>query len=141
MPIRFLIEKGVVFRELLGDVTFDALVKHWGEIFTNAELPDPFAIITDLRSCNLLINGKDVQRLVETIRPRMKGRRWISAAVVKSPVQFGVTRQFMTHASEFGENAVFYDFDEAVRWVRELIDDGAQIGSPKAPRLTNRLGR
>lgn len=76
--------------------------------------------LTDVRQAELGFSGEELAEAVETVAaPALRGHHWRAAIVVRSPVQFGVSRQFEVFAQQFGENGIFYDPAEARRWLLE----------------------
>lgn len=63
--------------------------------------------------------GKELSGLVaEVVIPVLKGLDWRTAIVVARPAQFGVSRQYQVFAQTFSTDQIFYDPDEALRWLR-----------------------
>lgn len=121
MPIQYRIDpdSGVIFRRLTGDVTLQDLVQHWRALLADPDVPEPLAMIVDMRECRLQVHGDEVSRLIiDVIEPNLGGRRLFSAVVVAAPVQYGITKQFMAYSQGCGVTDVFYDIDEALIWLR-----------------------
>ena len=72
----------------------------------------------DLRGANIRFTGNELSNLVSTVvTPVLNGRDWRTAIVVEEPVQFGVSRQYQVFAERFSTDAIFHDYDEALRWL------------------------
>ena len=124
MPITYEIDRdrGIVYHVFTGQVGLDELERYWRTFLAEPDLPQPLALYADLRRGSLKVNGEDVQRIVQmVIEPLLRGRRWISAAVIGSPTDYGVTKQFMVYSDQFGVTQVFYEPDEALAWIDQTV--------------------
>lgn len=135
MPITYKLEPdfGIVYHEFTGEICLSEFEQYWRTLLTDPSVPDPLVLYADLRCCSLMVHGDDVRRIVrEVIEPQLRGRRWVSAAVVASPADYGVTKQFMFYSNDCGVTEVFHDKDEAVSWLMRtasswtLSDQGNQ---------------
>ena len=120
MPIEYRIdtELRAVVRRIAGEIDRPELELHWRDMLSDPDVPEPIAILTDMREANVRLTHDEVQGMIRNIiRPALAGRKWISALVVASPLQFGQTRQFMAYTDECGWSGLFYDPDEAREWL------------------------
>ncbi len=96
------------------------LSRRWSEILTDPEVLRIGRALTDVRQAELGFSGEELAEVVDTVAaPALRGHYWRAAIVVRSPVQFGVSRQFEVFAHQFGESGIFYDPAEARRWLLE----------------------
>ena len=122
MPISYKIEpgEGIVYHEFAGEIGLSDFEGYWKTLLSDPSLPNPLLMFADLRCCSLTVHGEDVRRIVrEVIEPRLRGRRWLSAAVVAAPAEYGVTKQFMFYSNECGVTEVFHDAEEATTWLTQ----------------------
>ena len=125
MPIEYNIdpELGIVNHEFTGEIFYKDFEAYWRRFLSEPNLPEPLVMLADLRNCELRVDGEDVQRLARTvIEPLLGDRRWISAVIVASNVEYGVTKQFIVYSARFGETEVFRDAGEAIRWLVERME-------------------
>ena len=107
-----------MYHVFAGEICLSDFEQHWKTLLPDPAVPDPIVIFADLRECSLTVHGDEVRRLVrEVIEPRLRGRRWVSAAVVASPSDYGVPKQFMFYSNDCGVTEVFNDMDEAIAWM------------------------
>lgn len=101
-----------------GDVTGEEYRTH-----LRAMLRDPDALragrsLTDLRGANVLLSGAELNAIgnVEAV-PLLSGRRWKTAVVVSSPLNYGLTRQYQILSQSEDTDCVFGDPDDALAWL------------------------
>jgi len=120
MPISYTIERsaGVILEVWEGEVTAADLRRHWQVYLAD---PDVLALrqtLVDLRRADIRFSGVELSDLVSSVAvPILKGRDWRTAIVVERPVQFGVSRQYQVFARCYSSDAIFYDYDDALRWL------------------------
>ena len=122
MPIKYRIDEalGIIRHEFTGEISRSEFESYWERVLSDQSVPEPLVMMADMREWTLMINGDDVFHIVrESIAPRIGERRWIAAAVVSTPAQYGVARQFMAYSDGFGTTEIFDDPDSAIAW---LID-------------------
>jgi hypothetical protein len=109
---------GVILEVWSGDIVAADLRLHWNAVLTD---PDALALrttLSDLRSANIRFDGNELSSVISNVViPLLNGRDWRSAVVVDRPVQFGVSRQYQVFAEQFSTDSIFYDYDEALRWL------------------------
>ena len=125
MPITYRIDpdSGTVFRRFAGETTAEDFERHWKEMMSDPELPaeGPLLLVADMCECEMRLYGEDVYQLVNcVIEPLLGGRHWISAVVVRTTTQCGVTNQFMVYSERCGITQMFRDMEEAMRWLAEF---------------------
>jgi hypothetical protein len=121
MPIQYEIDRecGIVRHEFTGAITVGELESYWRDFLSENELPRPLALFADMRQCKMDVHGEDIQAIVHTvIEPLLGERRWVAAAVVGSPSEYGVTKQFMVYSERCGVTEVFLDPNEALAWLQ-----------------------
>ncbi len=122
MPCTYFIDKRrrVVLETWTGDVTAAMVKSLWKRYLADPEVMAIRRTLADLRQCNLLLTGRDLSHLVDTVAvPGVKGRDWHSAVVVGSPDQYGFSHQFHVFSSIFATNQIFHDYDRALSWILE----------------------
>lgn len=120
MPISYTIDRaaGVILEVWQGEVTAADLRRYW-----NAYLADPDVLalrrtLVDLRRADIRFSGGELSDLVSVVViPALKGRDWKTAIVVERQVQFGVSRQYHVFAQCYSRDSIFYDYDDALRWL------------------------
>jgi hypothetical protein len=120
-PISFSIdrEQGIVFEIWRGAITAAHVRRYWETLLSNADALAFRRTLADLREANLQLTGKELSGLVsEVVIPMLNGLDWRTAIVVARPAQFGVSRQYQVFAQTFSTDQIFYDPDEALRWLR-----------------------
>ena len=132
-PITYSIDQdsGIISEVWRGDVTAADLRRYWGAYLAN---PDVLALrrtLVDLRAANIRFTGAELSNLVSTVvLPALKGRDWITAIVVEQPVQFGVSRQYQVFADHYSSDSIFYDYEEALLWLRQRGHKEQGEGAP-----------
>jgi hypothetical protein len=119
-PISYSIDKslGVIREVWSGRVTAADLQRHWVAYLANPEVLEVRRTLVDLRGADIQFNGRELSKLVlNLIIPRLNGRDWTTALVVGKPVQLGVSRQYQVFAEQYSRDCIFYDRDEALRWL------------------------
>jgi hypothetical protein len=120
MPITYAVDKerNFVLVTWQGDVTAQDYRRH---LRTMLEDPDALRAgrsLTDLRQANILLSGAELQAVgAAEADPRLVGRRWKTAVVVSSPLNFGVARQYEAHSRSEESDSVFRDYDAALVWL------------------------
>lgn len=125
MPIEYRIDRGlgVVHHEFTGAISLEDFEQHWRRFLADPELPDPLFMFADMRNCRIVVHGADAQYLVQAVvNPLLGDRRWVSSVVVASPCDYGVTKQFIAYSEKFGDTEVFFDLDEATRWLAAKME-------------------
>ena len=120
MPIEYWIDEdlGIVRHEFTGEISRGEFERYWERMLSDPSIPEPLVMMADMREWTLMIDGHDVFHIVrESIAPRIGTRRWIAAAVVSNPAQYGVARQFNAYSDSFGTTGIFNDPDSAIAWL------------------------
>ena len=120
-PISFSIDRelGIIFEIWRGEITAAHVRRYWETLLSNADALTFRRTLADLREANLQLTGKELSGLVtEVVIPMLNGLDWRTAIVVARPAQFGVSRQYQVFAQTFSTDQIFYDADEALRWLR-----------------------
>jgi len=125
MPITYTVDTGqnVVFVTWQGDVTAEDYRAH-----LRTMLQDPDALragrsLTDLRQAKVLMSGAELNAIGKAeAAPRLVGRKWKTAVLVSSLLNYGLTRQYQTLSQSYsdGGDCVFRDRAAALAW---LIED------------------
>lgn len=117
-------EDGFVEVTWSGTITACDLSRRWSEILPDPEVLRIGRALTDVREADLAFSGAELAEAVRTVAvPALQGRKWRSAIVVRTPLQFGVSRQYEVFAKEFGEAGIFFDLDAARRWLLQEVAD------------------
>ncbi len=122
MPCTYFIDhrRHVVFETWTGDVTAAMVKSLWKRYLADPEVLAIRRTLADLRQCNLLLTGRDLSHLVDTVAlPGLKGLDWQTAIVVANPDQYGFSHQFHVFGSVFNTNQIFHDYDRALSWILE----------------------
>lgn len=76
--------------------------------------------MVDMRKANILFTGDEFSKLIKRVAiPGLAGKDWKSAIIVERPHQYGVCRQFQVFAECYSKNAIFYEYDSALQWLRQ----------------------
>ena len=76
--------------------------------------------LVDMRKANILFTDHEFNNLIRSVAiPGLAGKDWKSAIIVERPVQYGVCRQFQVFAECYSKNAIFYEYDLALQWLRQ----------------------
>lgn len=119
-PISYRVDQtlGLVVSHWNGEVTVADVERFWAQVLSD---PDVLALrrhLADIRAATLHFTGEELRQLIwRRVAPALRGQHWTSAIVVAQPEQFGVSRQFQVFAEVWDEAQIFYDLDEAMRWV------------------------
>jgi hypothetical protein len=120
MPLTYSIDdtRQIVLEVWTGDVTARMVGSLWKKYLADPRVMAIRRTLADLRECNLLLTGQDLSKLVETVAvPGLKGRDWHTAILVARPDQYGFSRQFHVFSHIYNKNQIFYEWDEALRWI------------------------
>jgi hypothetical protein len=122
MPITYSIDAdlGVIFEAWQGDVTAADLRRYWQAYLADPRVMALRRTLVDLREARILFTGPEFFDLVaDVVKPALGGRRWTTAIVVARAVQFGVSKQYQAFAETYSRDAIFEDYDAALRWLGE----------------------
>jgi hypothetical protein len=107
----------LILEEWRGDVTAEQLGGHWRAFVSNPRVMACRRTIVDITDANVLLVGNDFRNLIESIvTPALKGRKWVTAIVVRSDVQYGISRQYGAYAL-YSEDQIFRSVAEALAWI------------------------
>jgi hypothetical protein len=129
VPISYCIDGdlGVIVETWEGDVTAADLRGYWAGYLADPEVMALRKTLVDLRRARILFSGPELSDLVwEVVKPALRGLGWTTAIVVAPTraVQFGVSRQYQVFAQAYSRDAIFEDYDEALRWLTREIHGG-----------------
>lgn len=83
--------------------------------------PEAWALgrsLTDMRAADLDLHPADINdTLLGSIAPHFGQRKWRMALLVKTPLQFGICRQFLALTSSNFAGEVFYEEAAALTWL------------------------
>ena len=122
MPITYSIdtELGAILEAWQGDVTAADLRRYWEAYLADPRVMALRRTLVDLRQARILFSGAELSDLVwDVVKPVLGGRRWTTAIVVARAVQFGVSKQYQALAEAYSRDAIFEDYDEALRWLAQ----------------------
>jgi hypothetical protein len=120
MPIEYTIdrEKKLIFETWTGEVRAADLGEYWKRYLADAEVMAIRRTVVDLRRAVIRFSGLDFSHFIATIvLPALKGRKWVTAIVVETPAQFGVSRQYHVFADRYSKDAIFPSVAEAETWI------------------------
>ncbi len=120
MPISYSVDRShrLVLVSWTGDVTARDVRTHWKKMLADPEALSIARSLADLRSCNLLVTGRELWSLVdEVVTPRLEGRLWKTALVIARSEQYGVSRQYQVFAERYSTDEIFEDYDKALEWI------------------------
>jgi len=120
MPIDYVARPDEGFVEVVwsGTITAHDLRMSWSKILSDPAVLRIGQALTDIRDATLDFSGAELAQVVLTVAvPALNGRAWRSAIIVHDPVQFGVSRQYEAFSAQFGEDAIFFERDEARDWL------------------------
>jgi hypothetical protein len=122
MPITYSIdtELGVILEAWQGDVTAADLRRYWEAYLADPRVMALRRTLVDLRQAHILFRGAELSNLVrDVVKPALGGKGWTTAIVVAQAVQFGVSKQYQVFAQAYSRDAIFEDYDEALRWLAQ----------------------
>lgn len=122
MPISYSIdEKNAIIHEIwTGDITITDLNMYLEEILKNENALFFRKTLVDMRESTINFTGEELDESINTIiLPRLAGRDWKTAIIVAKAVHFGVSRQYHVFAEHYSKDSIFFDPDEAFRWLME----------------------
>jgi len=132
MPIHYVVRPQDEFVNVIwsGTITADDLRQSWSTILADPEVLRIGRTLTDLRDADLDFSGDELAQVVQDVAlPVLTGRDWRAAILVRSPVQFGVSRQYQVFADAIGEDAVFFDPVAARDWLLQGPDESPVTAS------------
>jgi hypothetical protein len=118
-PISYVVDEGLdlILEEWRGDVTAELLGGHWRAFVANPRVLACRRTVVDITDANVLLVGQDFRNLIDSIvTPALKGRKWVTAIVVRSDVQYGISRQYGAYAL-YSEDQIFRSVAEALAWI------------------------
>ena len=121
-PISYSIDRslGIIFEVWRGDVTAADLGSYWKAYLANPEVLELRRTLVDMREATICFTGGEMLELVSNlVIPLLRGRDWKTAIVVQKPDQFGVSRQYHFFAEQYSTDSIFFESDEALRWLQE----------------------
>ncbi|HTQ99020.1 MAG TPA: hypothetical protein VMH83_03480 [Candidatus Acidoferrum sp.] len=126
MPIQYRIDhdEGLIYTTWEGDVHAEDLWNHWQTYLRDPVVMTLRRSLVDVRGANILFKGDELSDLIKTlVTPTLKGKDWILAIVVASPVQYGLSRQFHVFADHFSRDRIFHDYLAAKMWLLQQERD------------------
>jgi hypothetical protein len=115
-------ELNLILEEWSGDVTRDALNAHWIEFLSDQSVLNCRRTIIDLTDAVMAFNGDDLYFLIDQlIKPALGDRKWITALIVESPLQFGISRQYGAYADFYSQDMIFATYNEAKEWIDSVF--------------------
>jgi len=135
MPISYSIDadRGVILEAWQGDVTAADLRRYWQGYLADPRVMETRRTLVDLREARIAFSGAELLDLVcDVVKPALAGRGWTTAIVVAraGAVQFGVSKQYQVFAEAYSRDAIFDDYDAALRWLVVQADDGSGLDPP-----------
>lgn len=122
MPITYSIDAsaGVIFEVWKGDITADYLGRYWQAYLADPEVMELRRTLVDMREARIQFTGNELSNLVVSVAtPLLKGLDWKTAIVIAHPVQFGVSKQYHFFAEHYSQDAIFENYDDALRWLTQ----------------------
>jgi hypothetical protein len=124
MPITYSIDadRGLIVEAWQGDITAADLRRYWQAYLADPRVMALRRTLADLRQARILFTGAELFDLVcDVVKPALAGQRWTTAIVVARAVQFGVSKQYQVFAEAYSRDAIFDDYDTALRWLDQEI--------------------
>lgn len=121
MPISYSVDavEGLVSIRWEGRITAAILDEHWRKLVGDPEVLACGASLGDLRQAELCFTGPELQELIrQHLVPVLASRKWITAILVDTKVQFGVGRQYSALTALTSNSNLFGDESEALAWLR-----------------------
>jgi hypothetical protein len=118
--IRYAIDSGrdLILEEWDGTVSAPDLEKHWREFLKHEAVINCRRTVADISKSRITVTGQEFSRLIDSlVKPVLKGRKWITAIVVASDYQFGVSRQYGVYAESYSRDQIFKDSSQAFDWI------------------------
>jgi hypothetical protein len=64
------------------------------------------------------VTGPELALAVQNfVAPRLTGRRWKTAVLVGTKLQFGMARQYGVYSEAYGTDQIFEDREQALAWL------------------------
>lgn len=118
--IAYVVDPGLdlVLEEWSGDITRDALAAHWSGLMQDMTALRCRRTLVDFSAATIHLHGQDLVELIDNVLlPALQGRRWITAIVAASAVQYGFGRQYLAFGARFSNTRIFREVDEALAWL------------------------
>jgi hypothetical protein len=143
MPISYSIDadRGLIVEAWQGDVTAADLRGYWHGYLADPRVMALRRTLVDLRQARILFTGEELFDLVcDVVQPALAGRRWTTAILVARAVQLGVSKQYQVFAEAYSRDAIFDDYDKALRWLDQEsnADQGSDQEADQGPGTADR---
>ena len=119
MPIEYFNDSvhQIVHESWSGDIGTAEIRAHWQNMLDDPVSGSIRRSLADIRDATAQLTAEELERLVdEVLVPGLRGRPWISAAVVASAEQLRLTHRYRA-AQHLNEVSVFSNPDMAVKWL------------------------
>ena len=127
MPISYSInaDLGVILETWEGDITAADLRQYWAGYLADPRVMAMRRTLVDLRQARIVFSGTELSDLVrDVVKPALGDKGWTTAIVVARAVQFGVSKQYQVFAQTYSRDAIFEDYDAALRWLAQETPGG-----------------
>ena len=124
MPVRYVIHKELrlIMTVAEGRVTFDEAKAHQERLLEDPNFDRDFNELIDVTNVSDLDLSSDQVRNLSLSIPFVTNAR--RAVVASRPAEFGVGRMYQAYFEKHSEVSVFYDRDEALKWLGIPEDSG-----------------
>lgn len=120
VPISYTIdeEESVIYETWTGDIYAKDLQNYWTDYLQDPRVLAIRRTLVDLRESTIHFTGTQLSNLITNIVLKvLDGRDWKTAIVVERPRQYGLSRQYQVFADLYSNDSIFYDHEEALRWL------------------------
>jgi hypothetical protein len=120
MPISYTIdrERRFVLSTWSGEITAEMYLAHMRRLFSDDEAVALGRSMADMRTATLSFTAAELKSLSQSTFPAHFAQQpWIVAIVVSTPAEYGVMRQLQARSIGRSKNALFRDYNEALRWL------------------------
>lgn len=122
MPITYRLDhaRRIIVETWSGAVNEAELATHWRGYLADPDVMHCRRTLVDLREAEIAFTGSELAGLVHRIvAPVLGDRKWVSAILVASPLQYGQSRQYQVFAESYSTDAIFQDWQAAEEWLLE----------------------
>jgi hypothetical protein len=109
-----------------GIVTAMDVSDHWMGLFRDVEAMRMGHALVDVRNADLRFTEQQMMHLTRTIyAPHTANRQFRLATLVRDEEQFLIAKQLFNAADLSRNHAVFYEIEEAMKWLNDRSDPSA----------------
>lgn len=120
MPLKYALDKHILYVTDLGNSTVDEIKKTMGQVYSAEEFEAGPHLIWDARLGEGILDGAVIRSFLHAfsnMKRKPLSDRW--AFIIDKPVQIGISRQFAIYAEEYGVIIESFDtVESAEAWLK-----------------------